>query len=585
MSRLIRLSSVLVVFAASLNAQYVSLSRATINAGGTEPVLLSMRIAPMPSAHYALLWSGALAIRWGNQYLPASLGADDGAEVTVPAELQKPGLHELVLCNAETHQPLPYRAFIPVVIPTSSSVFEADPDGDRIAIAESDGIQLYSISTGTLLKSLRLESGVRVLAFTPDTKRAWLLADEAQGRLARLDLDSGAVDQELVLHPRPLAAQVPRWRPDLLLVTTADNPRPVTRVYSGFTVLPGTVIANSQLPFFRDNQGLTITGSQVCSLDAVTGFAGCKDSERKLPPNAYVVRYHVASNRAIVDGEYVIDADTLERLTDIPQIGAVFDLWEPDWVLTRIGGGILIGRLPQLRPAPEFNAAAVTNAASGEAGPVAPGEIISIYGRNLGPQETAGPVLDSMTHLSSSVEETVALFNGEPGTILFTGPGQINVVAPESIGANSEVILQVGRYGIPSAQVRLAVDRFSPGLFAYAMAGRRYAAALTQFNATQGPGRPLQRGKPAVFFATGLGLPAGQSADSVPARASEIALRPVLSIGGKPAKLLYAGAAPGFTAGLTQLNVLVPDDAPTGEAIEVTLEGRHPEPKVYVVIE
>jgi uncharacterized protein (TIGR03437 family) len=190
-----------------------------------------------------------------------------------------------------------------------------------------------------------------------------------------------------------------------------------------------------------------------------------------------------------------------------------------------------------------------------------------------------------MTRLLTSVEDTVVLFNGEPGAILFTGPGQINVVAPESIGFGSEVILQVGRYGIPSAQVRLAVDRFSPGLFSYATAERRYAAALTAFNTVQGPGRPLQRGKLAVFFATGLGLPAGQSADSVPARAAETALRPVLSIGGKPAKLLYAGAAPGLTAGLTQLNVLVPDNAPTGEAVEVTIEGRHPESKVYVVIE
>jgi hypothetical protein len=391
-----RLILALVAVAASLNAQYVSLSRASINAGGTEPVRLFMRIAPMPPAHYAMLWSGALAIRWGNQYLPASLGADDGAEVAVPPELRKPGLHELVLCNAETHQPLPYRAFIPVVIPTSSSLFEADLDEDRVAVAESDSIQLYSISTGALVKSLPLEPGARVLAFTPDTRGAWLLTNAAQGRLVRLELDSGAVSQKVFVTASPVAVRVPRSKPDLLLVSTSDFDGSLTRVYSGSRFLPGTV--RSALPSFEDDRGRTVLGNQTCSLEAETGFSGCKeilpgklswsalwkstgfngsfwDLETGLmkgPSSAYIVRYHAGSNRAIVDGLYVIDGDTLERLTDIPTIGEVSRVWGTDWVLTRIGGGILIGRLPQLRPAPEFNAAAVTNAASGEAGPIAP---------------------------------------------------------------------------------------------------------------------------------------------------------------------------------------------------------------------
>lgn len=610
MNGLVRPVVAALAFTVSLYAQYVSLSRASIDAAGTVPVRLSMRIAPMPPAHYALLWSGALAIRWGDQYLPASLGADGGAEIAVPPQLQTPGLHEIVLCTSETRQPLPYRAFVPVVIPTSSSLFEAEPDADRLAIAESDRIRLHSMFTGELLKSLPLASGQRVVAFTPDTRRAWLLADEAQGRLARLDLDSGAVDQELVVTPRPVAVRVPRSKPDLLLVATVDFGGPLTRVFSGSTFLPGTV--RSALPSFEDDRGRTVVGNQACSLDAETGFSACKEilpgrllwsalwkntgfdgdfydlttGLRKGLFSADVVRYHAASNRAVVDGSYVIDGDTLERLAGTPAIGRqVYQVWGTDWVLASIGGGILIGRLPQLRPAPEFTAAGVSNAATGETGPIAPGEIISIYGRNLGPEESAGPVLDSMTRLSTAVENTVVLFNGDPGAILFTGPGQINVVAPESIRGASEVTVQVGRYGIPSARVRLAVDTFSPGLFAYTVAGRRYAAALTSSGTVQGPGIPLERGKPAIFFATGLGLPAGQSADSVPARATETALRPVLSIGGKQARLLYAGASPGFTAGLSQLNVLVPDDAPVGGAVEVTLEGRRSEPKVYVVIQ
>ena len=39
-----------------------------------------------------------------------------------------------------------------------------------------------------------------------------------------------------------------------------------------------------------------------------------------------------------------------------------------------------------------------------------------------------------------------------------------------------------------------------------------------------------------------------------------------VSIGGVPATVTYAGAAPGFLQGLLQVNVQVPDDAPAGSA-------------------
>jgi len=43
------------------------------------------------------------------------------------------------------------------------------------------------------------------------------------------------------------------------------------------------------------------------------------------------------------------------------------------------------------------------------------------------------------------------------------------------------------------------------------------------------------------------------------------------TVGGVDAPVLYAGPSPGLIWGLTQVNVLVPDNAPTGSAVPVVI--------------
>ena len=45
---------------------------------------------------------------------------------------------------------------------------------------------------------------------------------------------------------------------------------------------------------------------------------------------------------------------------------------------------------------------------------------------------------------------------------------------------------------------------------------------------------------------------------------------PVVTIGGVPAELMFWGLAPGF-AGLYQVNIRVPEAAPTGDAVPLTI--------------
>jgi uncharacterized protein (TIGR03437 family) len=88
------------------------------------------------------------------------------------------------------------------------------------------------------------------------------------------------------------------------------------------------------------------------------------------------------------------------------------------------------------------------------------------------------------------------------------------------------------------------------------------------------PGNPASAGSVVALFATGLGqtdppgLDGTVAADVLPTPR----LQPSVSIGGLSADVLYAGAAPGMVAGIFQINVRVPDSAPGGPALVVSLQ-------------
>jgi uncharacterized protein (TIGR03437 family) len=80
------------------------------------------------------------------------------------------------------------------------------------------------------------------------------------------------------------------------------------------------------------------------------------------------------------------------------------------------------------------------------------------------------------------------------------------------------------------------------------------------------PDHPAARGSVVIFWATGEGLttPAGVDGRVAVPPLAKPQLPVSVRIGGKVAEVQYAGNAPGFVAGAMQVNVRVPEDAPTG---------------------
>ena len=85
----------------------------------------------------------------------------------------------------------------------------------------------------------------------------------------------------------------------------------------------------------------------------------------------------------------------------------------------------------------EYQITSITNAASFLPGPIAPGEIISIFGNNIGPATPASGT--GFHHGSGTVPITLAgvtvTFNNVDAPLIFVGPNQINAIVPYEVSA------------------------------------------------------------------------------------------------------------------------------------------------------
>ena len=208
----------------------------------------------------------------------------------------------------------------------------------------------------------------------------------------------------------------------------------------------------------------------------------------------------------------------------------------------------------------------VTNAATNLPGPVAPGELVTLYGTGLGAVQSV-------------------LFNGVPGPVLYATAGQVGTVVPYGVtGSTVQVVSQSG--GATAAPVTLALATTVPGIFTADGSGRGQAAATNQDGRPNSTGAPAAAGSVITLYATGEGQtsPAGvdgQIAGTVPPRPlAQVAV----TIGGAVANVQYAGGAPGVIAGVMQVNAVVPAGVTGTAAIVITVGGVSSQNGVTVVV-
>lgn len=235
--------------------------------------------------------------------------------------------------------------------------------------------------------------------------------------------------------------------------------------------------------------------------------------------------------------------------------------------------------------APVVPAASVVNNASFATGtdPLAPGTIAAIFGSNLNdgskdPFSSFGKNGEILTSLGGAS----VTFNGIPAPIFSSFSGQLNVQIPLELGsANAaSVIVTVGGRSSPAQSVALGSD--SPGIFSTTQSGKGQGAIqianTTIFAAPSGSisgsqSRAVKAGEFITIFCTGLGAVTNPPGTGKAASANPLSttlVKPKVSIGGTAATVSFSGLAPGF-AGLYQVDVQIPDDAPGGNAVPLTL--------------
>jgi uncharacterized protein (TIGR03437 family) len=196
--------------------------------------------------------------------------------------------------------------------------------------------------------------------------------------------------------------------------------------------------------------------------------------------------------------------------------------------------------------------------------PLAPGSIISVFGSQFAAELSSAVAVP----LSRTLGGTSVLIGGELAPLFFVSPGQINAQVPFNLRPGDNVTVAVSAAGRITAAQSYLVAPNQPGIFQ----SQGVAAVLdAQF-------RPVNEQNPAApggvlqIFANGLGLvdqnvPSGDASPGFSRTLLPVSVR----IGGVSVPVLYQGLAPGFV-GLYQVNVQLPPNAPTGNAVPVVIQ-------------
>jgi uncharacterized protein (TIGR03437 family) len=243
-------------------------------------------------------------------------------------------------------------------------------------------------------------------------------------------------------------------------------------------------------------------------------------------------------------------------LTAVPNAGYAFTGWtganpssSASTTVVMSGPESITASFQASGPAPP-QTNGVLNGGSFQPGQATPNTILSLFGTNL-----------------SCTPAPQVLVNGVQAQVLFSSGTQINFVIPSGLGGSGNASLQVVCNGVNSPAVTLALSAANPAIFALTETGAGQGAILNQDYTVNGAQSPANLGSYVMVYGTGFGNLSPAGSDGL----QHLALPVTAAIGGVAAQVTYAGEAPGFTLGLQQINILIPENAPVGLTVPIQL--------------
>ena len=229
----------------------------------------------------------------------------------------------------------------------------------------------------------------------------------------------------------------------------------------------------------------------------------------------------------------------------------------------------------------------VVSAASYASDAVSPGELVTIFGTNIGPA-TPAPMNITSGYVDTMLSGVTATVDGRNAPLVYASQSQLTIQVPYEVttGANKNVVVNNGT----SATAKVTINPTAPGLFTADGSGTGQAAALN-YNATSGSytlnstTTPAKIGDTVILYLTGEGnynasLLTGALVTNtgfiIPSTLSplpQMSPLPQVTIGGTDASagVSYAGPMVGAMLGVLQINVAVPIGSATGAAVPISV--------------
>lgn len=234
--------------------------------------------------------------------------------------------------------------------------------------------------------------------------------------------------------------------------------------------------------------------------------------------------------------------------------------------------------------------AGVFSAASYASASVSPGELVTIFGTNIGPTTPATMSITAGGYVDTTLSNVTVTIDGQSAPLLYVSANQVTAQVPyeATLGAGKAVVLTNGAN--PAANATVTIADTAPGVFTADGSGLGQAAALNT-SATTGAvtlnssTAPAYIGDTVSFYLTGEGnynaslLTGAVNTNTgfiVPvtyAPLPQLSPLPTVQIGGVDASagVSYAGVVPGSIIGVLQINVVVPSGSSTGAAVPVAI--------------
>ncbi|MEZ5396845.1 MAG: hypothetical protein R2724_29240 [Bryobacterales bacterium] len=243
-------------------------------------------------------------------------------------------------------------------------------------------------------------------------------------------------------------------------------------------------------------------------------------------------------------------------------------------------GGVVAQGPPSIAPNGVVNGASF-RPADFPGAELAPGSLVSIFGTGLGPQGGVQATQFPLPEELGPIRTRVRINDQLMCRLLYVSDTQVNCQLPAGLAGN-HIRLRVVTSAGQSNEIEVPFGPNGCGLFTRARNGRGPLLAQNfedapnpqnrfRLNAGDNSARP---GQIMVLWGTGLGetTPPVDDGEPTPGQ-SPAAAPPEVFVGGVQAQVQYAGRAPGF-AGLDQIQIVVPPNAPEGCAVPVHLRQR-----------